>query len=79
MSILIGIAVGLAAWFLTRYLAAGIFTVDQSERAVKTRFGRAERVGHATTLQDPIAGQPPLQAGSPLDHRSTKPWWRRRR
>jgi len=33
----------------------GFFTVDQSERAVKTSFGRAERVGKATTLEDPIA------------------------
>lgn len=56
MSIVVGIAVGLAAWFLMRYLAAGIYTVNQSERAVKTSFGRAERVGNATTLQDPIAG-----------------------
>jgi regulator of protease activity HflC (stomatin/prohibitin superfamily) len=42
-------------WFLVRYLAAGLYTVNQSERAVKTSFGRAERVGDATTLQDPIA------------------------
>ncbi|HXP61640.1 MAG TPA: SPFH domain-containing protein [Dongiaceae bacterium] len=55
MSIVVGIAVGLAAWFLMRYLAAGMYTVSQGERAVKTRFGRAERVGNATTLQDPIA------------------------
>ena len=38
-----------------RYLAAGLYTVNQNERAVKTSFGRAERVGDATTLQDPIA------------------------
>src|SRR5262249_29503194 len=31
------------------------YTVDQNERAVKTSFGRAERIGAATTLQDPIA------------------------
>ena len=55
MPIIAGVAVGLIAWFLVRYLAAGIYTVDQNERAVKTRFGRAERVGAATTLQDPIA------------------------
>jgi len=55
MSILLGVIVGLTAWFLTRYLVAGIYTVNQNERAVKTRFGRAERVGNATTLQDPIA------------------------
>lgn len=55
MSILFGIAVGFVAWFLVRYLAAGMFTVNQNERAVKTRFGRAERVGTATTLDDPIS------------------------
>lgn len=54
-SILIGCFVGLVAWFLTRYLVAGLFTVNQNERAVKTSFGRAERVGEASTLDDPIA------------------------
>jgi len=54
-SILIGCFVGFIAWFLARYLAAGLYTVNQNERAVKTSFGRAERVGQATTLQDPIA------------------------
>jgi regulator of protease activity HflC (stomatin/prohibitin superfamily) len=34
---------------------AGLFTVDQNERAVKTSFGRAERVGNSTTLDDPIS------------------------
>src|SRR5882672_2922632 len=55
MTIIAGVAVGLVAWFLVRYLVAGVFTVDQNERAVKTRFGRAERVGASTTLQDPIS------------------------
>lgn len=55
MSILSGVAIGFIAWFLVRYLVAGIYTVNQNERAVKTSFGRAERVGNATTLQDPIA------------------------
>jgi len=54
-SIILGCFVGFIAWFLTRYLAAGLFTVNQNEQAVKTSFGRAERVGNATTLQDPIA------------------------
>jgi regulator of protease activity HflC (stomatin/prohibitin superfamily) len=53
--IFIGCFVGFVAWFLTRYLAAGLYTVNQNERAVKTSFGRAERVGEATTLEDPIA------------------------
>jgi regulator of protease activity HflC (stomatin/prohibitin superfamily) len=50
-----GCLVGFVAWFLTRYLVAGLYTVNQSERAVKTSFGRAERVGTATTLNDPIS------------------------
>ena len=54
-SIFFGCVVGFIAWFLVRYLAAGFYTVDQNERAVKTSFGRAERVGEATTLEDPIA------------------------
>jgi regulator of protease activity HflC (stomatin/prohibitin superfamily) len=55
MSILLGATGGFIGWFLVRYLMAGFYTVNQNERAVKTSFGRAERVGNATTLQDPIA------------------------
>ena len=55
MSIVFGCLFGFIAWFLVRYLVAGIFTVNQDERAVKTSFGRAERVGSASTLDDPIA------------------------
>ncbi len=55
MPILIGSLVGFIAWFLVRYLVAGLYTVNQDERAVKTRFGRAERIAGATTLKDPIA------------------------
>ncbi len=40
----LGIIFGFIAWFLLRYLIAGIYTVDQNERAVKTIFGRAERL-----------------------------------
>jgi len=54
-SIFFGCVIGFIAWFLVRYLAAGFYTVNQNERAVKTRFGRAERVGDAMTSQDPIA------------------------
>jgi regulator of protease activity HflC (stomatin/prohibitin superfamily) len=59
-ALFLGCIAGFLAWFLIRYLAAGFFTVNQNERAVKTRFGRAERVGNATTLTDPIAA--PLNA-----------------
>jgi regulator of protease activity HflC (stomatin/prohibitin superfamily) len=55
ISILFGVAVGVIGWFLVRYLVAGVYTVNQNERAVKTSFGRVERVGNATTLEDPIA------------------------
>jgi regulator of protease activity HflC (stomatin/prohibitin superfamily) len=44
-AIFFGCMAGFVAWFLVRYLAAGLFTVNQNERAVKTAFGRAERVG----------------------------------
>src|ERR1700744_5531143 len=54
-AIFAGFVVGFIAWFLIRYLAAGLYTVNQNERAVKTSFGRAERVGDATTLEDPIS------------------------
>ena len=43
MQILIGASIGLLVWFLLRFLLMGVFTVDQNERAVKTRFGRAVR------------------------------------
>src|SRR5215207_3906426 len=49
-----GIVIGLVAWFLVRYLVAGLYTVDQNERAVKTIFGRADRLPK-TTLEDPFA------------------------
>ncbi|MDB6137202.1 MAG: band 7 protein [Verrucomicrobiaceae bacterium] len=55
MSVYLGCFVGFVAWFLMRYLAAGVYTVDQNERAVKTSFGRAERIGNLTTLNDPIS------------------------
>ena len=56
MDILIGASIGFAAWFLLRVVLMGVYTVDQSERAVKIRFGRAVRApGGKTTLDDPIA------------------------
>jgi regulator of protease activity HflC (stomatin/prohibitin superfamily) len=50
-----GILFGLLAWFLVRCLLSGIYTVNQNERAVKTSFGRAERIAETTTLNDPIS------------------------
>lgn len=60
MLIPLGCVVGFVAWFFTRYLVAGLYTVDQNERAVKTSFGRAERIGKLTTHDDPISD--PLNA-----------------
>ena len=51
MSISFGIVVGVVAWFVVRYLLAGLYTVDQNERAVKTVLGRAQRLGDETTLR----------------------------
>lgn len=50
-----GLLLGFATWFFLRYVLRGFYTVDQDERAVKTRFGRALRMGKSTTLDDPIS------------------------
>jgi regulator of protease activity HflC (stomatin/prohibitin superfamily) len=56
MTALVGSIFGFVGWFLVRYLLAGLYTVDQNERAVKTSFGRAQRVSNrATTREDPIS------------------------
>jgi regulator of protease activity HflC (stomatin/prohibitin superfamily) len=55
MTIAVGCLIGFIAWFLVRYLAAGLYTVNQNERAVKTSFGRAQRIQNLTTLSDPIS------------------------
>lgn len=55
MNIIAGCVCGFIAWFLVRYLIAGLYTVDQNERAVKTSFGRAERIGNLSTLDDPVS------------------------
>ncbi len=52
---LVGIMAGFVAWFLYNYLWSGFFTVGQNERAVKTVFGRAQRLGGKTTLHAPMA------------------------
>lgn len=50
-----GIVLGIFLWFTVRYVVNGFYTVDQNERAVKTRFGKAPRIGKATTLDHPIS------------------------
>jgi regulator of protease activity HflC (stomatin/prohibitin superfamily) len=54
MDVLFGMFIGFCAWFFLRYVLTSFFTVDQNERAVKTIFGRADRVGSGTTIDTPI-------------------------
>ena len=54
MGFLAGMLIGFGAWFILRYVLSAFYTVDQNERAVKTVFGRAERVGIVTTAQTPL-------------------------
>jgi regulator of protease activity HflC (stomatin/prohibitin superfamily) len=54
MGIVFGMIVGFCGWFILRYVLTALYTVDQNERAVKTIFGRAERVGNSMTVDTPI-------------------------
>ena len=54
MFVVTGMLFGFGAWFVMRYVLTAFYTVDQNERAVKTIFGRAERVGNATTANSPL-------------------------
>jgi len=50
-----GMIFGFVAWFFVRYMVFGLYTVDQNERAVKSSFGRAKRIGEGITiLQGPL-------------------------
>jgi regulator of protease activity HflC (stomatin/prohibitin superfamily) len=53
--ILVAFPLGFIIWFFTRYGLFGFYTIGPNERAVLTTFGRAQRVGNSTTLQDPIS------------------------
>ncbi len=55
MGVAQGIVIGFLIWFVLRYGVAGLYTVDQNERAVKTVFGRAVRLGELSTLDDPLS------------------------
>lgn len=49
-----GFLVGFIAWFMLRYILTSFYTINQNERGVKTSFGRAERLGKLTTLDDSV-------------------------
>jgi len=55
MEILAGMIFGFVVWFLVRCVVSGIYTVNQNERAVKTSFGRADRLPGVFTTSLPIA------------------------
>jgi len=55
MALFLGILTGFAAWLVLRVLLPGFYTVNQNERAVKTSFGRAQRLGNATIAEDAVS------------------------
>ena len=55
MSVGVAVFLGILIWALVRSLRGSVFVVNQNERAVKTVFGKAQRISGKTTLDDPIA------------------------
>lgn len=51
----IGLALGVMLYVVVALVLRGFYTVAQNERAVKTVFGRAQRIEGKTTLDLPIA------------------------
>lgn len=46
---------GLMVWLVARFLIPGFYVVGPNERAVKTVFGRAQRLGNLTTNDDAVS------------------------
>ena len=55
MDFLTPVFLGVLVWFILRCILGGFYIVNQNERAVKTVFGRAQRIKGKTTLDDPIS------------------------
>ena len=69
MSVSFGIVVGFIAWFVVRYLLAGLYTVDQNERAVKTVLrARAapRRRRPRSTIRSPSGCGPTSGSATPI-------------
>ncbi len=55
-SLVTGLFFGAVGWFIVRCVLTGFYTVDQNQRAVKLRFGRAERLSPtASTQSGPVS------------------------
>lgn len=69
---MLSVLVGFILFFIIRYGVAGLYTVDQNERAVKTSFGRANRFESAMSTQDPalatLSGEEKLRYEYPKLH-----------
>lgn len=50
-----GLMLGLGGWLVLRYGLTGFFVVNQNERAVKLSFGRARRLGSASTAEGRVS------------------------
>lgn len=48
----LGILIGFLLWVVARIIVRGFYVVEQNERAVKTIFGRAQRLDGVSTLND---------------------------
>jgi regulator of protease activity HflC (stomatin/prohibitin superfamily) len=50
MEIILGAVTGVVGFLFCYCLLGGLYTINQNERAVVTNFGKAERLGNATSL-----------------------------
>jgi regulator of protease activity HflC (stomatin/prohibitin superfamily) len=55
IGVFIGVPIAALIWFFLRYGVGGFYVISPNERAVLTTFGRAQRLGQASTLEDPVA------------------------
>jgi len=55
MEIVSGLMLGVTVWLTARFLIPGFYTVGPNQRAVKTVFGRAQRLGSMTTNDDAVS------------------------